>query len=883
MQNTKMNTGIKWSAALVLLLTFSGLTAFAAEEKAKKNAYEKLFSGKKQEVAEGMFTVRRLGDKVYFEIPDSLFGQEMLLGSTVSAISDNGDCLVGQKPQKPLHVFFTRRDSTVLLHQVVARKSVVDAGYENIGQALRLSRMPVLLKRFSVKAWRPADSTAVIDATPLFMEDIKELRPFDNGGGSSMGGMASRSVRFNKSLCYIDGVKAFADNVSVKSMLSYTSDLKLLGMLTLAKDKPTAALLTRTFLRLPREVMHPRPADSRIGVFFQGVEHFASDDDQVKALYYANRWRVEPSDEEAWKRGEKVEPVRPIVFYVDPAFPEAWKPAIKAGIEDWNLAFEKIGFKNAVKAVDFPSPGDDPEFDPDNLKYSCVRYAPTWVANAMGPSWKDPRSGEILCASVYIHHNVIKLLNNWRFVLTAQVDESVRCKTLPEDVLQEGLRYVAAHEVGHCLGLMHNMAASSAYPVDSLRSASFTATHGTTPSIMDYARFNYVAQPGDKGVRLTPPLIGLYDDYVIRWLYTPLYGMTETQEKATLDGWIAEKAGNPLYRYGKQQVYARYDPSSVEEDLGDDPVKASAYGISNLKYIMAHIDEWFEADDPDFSHRQAIYSQILNQYKRYLNNVAMNIGGLYLYDVRQAEQRDAFRPVPGKVQKESLEFLFNQLCDMDWLRYERLERRLSPALSAAEQLQYGTANYLNNLISLRKRNAVLLASGYADSEDAYTLEEYMADLYKKVWPSKNTLSEREMAWQTTYVKALLSSVNPSLKAGSVLLADPQRGEAGTLDVLDWTYAPTADEILLYDLAPGAETYAGLLYAMEEGRADAPEDVNAFAWQREVKVGDLHDVKALSYDYLLKLRDFLSRHKNVSDSKTRLHYRHLLYKIDSLMK
>ena len=240
-----------------------------------------------------------------------------------------------------------------------------------------------------------------------------------------------------------------------------------------------------------------------------------------------------------------------LCFTWDNAFPESWRKYIKAGVEEWNAAFERIGFKNVVRAVDFPT--DDPEFDPDNLKYSCVRYSPSWVANAMGPSWTDPRTGEIVNASVYVYHNLLQLVQNWRFVQTAQADPDVRTITMPEELAGECIRYVIAHEVGHCLGFMHNMSASAAIPVDSLRSPSFTKEHGTTYSIMDYARNNYVAQPGDKerGVKLTPPRLGVYDYFSVKWLYSPLLDAKSSKEEVpVLDRWISEKSGDPVYRYG---------------------------------------------------------------------------------------------------------------------------------------------------------------------------------------------------------------------------------------------------------------------------------------------------------------------------------------------
>lgn len=846
------------------------------KETVQQTPYEKLFKSKKGECVKGMFTVHKVDGKIYFEIPAKLFGRDMLLGSTVSEINDNSDALVGAKPTKPLHVRFMQQDSTILLQEFTARNTVIDPGYENIASAIKLNKIPATFATFPVKAYAP-DSSRVIDVTSLFLTDIKDLRPFESG--SSMGGLVNRTTSFKKELAYLDDVKAFEDNVSVKSVLTYTSDMKLLGILTLYKDKPTTAKMTRTFLLLPEEPMHPRVADSRIGIFFAGVEHF-SNDDQVKALYYANRWNLEPSDVEAYKRGELVEPKKPIVFYVDSAFPEAWKPAIKQGIEEWNAAFEKIGFKNAVRALDFPT--DDPEFDPDNLKYSCVRYAPTWTANAMGPSWKDPRSGEIVCASVYFHHNIAKLLNNWRFVQTAQIDTSVRGVTLPTEVMQDGIRYVTAHEVGHCLGLMHNMAASAAFPVDSLRSATFTQKYGTTPSIMDYARFNYVAQPGDKGVKLTPPRLGVYDLYAIKWLYTPLFVSPE-QERDTLDKWISEKSGDPLYRYGKQQVYSRYDPSAVEEDLGDDPIKASAYGIANLKYIMAHMNEWLKDEDKDFQHRTELYDQIIMQYKRYINNVLMNVGGLYLYDRQEGDaQPEAYKSVPKAVQQASVKFLLEQLYDMDWLVNEELLKNLPPQKSKAREMQIGSSSLFKSLLTIKKKNGVILSASLSD--DPYTLNDYLEDLYQAVWKKTmqgKSLEAVDMTYQNDFIISMVSAYDPAAKAGSLLFTDPEAALTEMPSMWDRTYAPTLDEVILYDLDP-----TGFVPRMEGAIRMAADlqgfETEGFGWQREVKSDEVYNTKALQFSYLQKVKSLLERQQNTGSEETRAHYKHLLYKVNRML-
>lgn len=462
----------------------------------KESAYDQLFKGKECTTAKGMITLHKVDGKLYFEFPLSLLGRDMLLGSTVSSISDNSNALVGQKNQTPLHVAFTMTDSMVYLREVTnpSRAQISSQSKDkHIEQAMEMGTRLPIMEGFAVKAYN-ADSTAVVfEATKFFVSDDSRMDPFDPYGKKVYYGQGTRRKRFQSELSYVGDIKAFSDNVSITSSLSYLQDIALHGMFVLVIDEPVTVGVNRSLVLLPEEPrMRPRLADPRIGYFVSGKEVITDDLDGVKDVYYINRWDLQPKDVEAYKRGELVEPVKPIVYYVDDAFPNEWKTAIHAGIRLWNKAFEKIGFKNAVQSYDFPK--DDPEFDPDNIKYSCVRYCPVGMANAQGPSWVDPRNSEVVNASVLIYHDVIKLINNMRFVQTAQVDERVRTTKLPEDVLFESMRYIVAHEVGHTLGLMHNMAASASIPVESYRDAEFMEKYGTTPSIMDYARFNYIAQ-----------------------------------------------------------------------------------------------------------------------------------------------------------------------------------------------------------------------------------------------------------------------------------------------------------------------------------------------------------------------------------------------------
>lgn len=817
----------------------------------KETKYDKLFK-KEHKTAAGMITVHLLDGKVYFEMPRSLLGRDMVMGSTIKSISDNANGVVGSKPMSLKHFTFTQVDSTIQMRDIDSRYMADDG---NISEALSRSNIAAVVRSMPVKAYSNDSSAVVFDVTDIFMEHDKTMSPF-----SEVAAYASytRDESYKKNLSYIVDVKAFEDNVSVTSSMSYTYSMSDREGNPIYKDKPLTAVMTRSILLLPENVYHPRMADPRIGVFFTERYRFGDITATTKPVYFANRWRLEPSDTAAYLRGEPVEPVKPVVFYIDSDFPEWWKPYIREAVEQWQKPFEAIGFKNAVVARDFPE--NDPEFDPDNIKYSCIRYAPVSVQNAMGPSWVDPRSGEIINASVYVYHDIIKLITRWMFVQTAQADPDVRTSSLPENLLGDAIRYVIAHEVGHCLGFMHNMSASSVIPVEDLRDPEVTAKTGTTTSIMDYARFNYVAQPGDKerGVRLTPPEFGAYDRWLVRWTYTPVFGTDDFDEEASItSGWITDSLkAAPFYRYGKQQLYSMFfDPRNQNEDLGDDAVKATKYGVSNLKYIMSRFMDWVE-DDDEYEFRTGIFNGILNQYLTYAQHVVMNVGGLYKNEVTSEDTMPRFENIPAARQKESLEYLFTMAEDLDWLSDGKVLSRL-PVLGSPE---YAVRSAIYDLI--------MFTPVFASMSDGVVTEEFSAEdcldmIYDYVWSpvkSGRRLTDAQKLFQKKFVRSLMTSGGFNMPGGAASAVQDADAEP-----------------LAYDGAgccTDMHCFAGEL---------AYSPVSGFEWLPRAIFNRGTLTSATLYAYLTRARDLMKSRLASVPSADRPHYDLLIKTIEYSLK
>jgi len=523
---------------------------------------------------------------------------------------------------------------------------------------------------------------------------------------------------------------------------------------------------------LPEEPMQRRYFDKRVGWFARGQVDYGLDAQESKTVRFLDRWRLEVKEEdvEKFNNGELVEPKKPIIYYVDRATPKGWVPFIKQGIEDWQVAFEAAGFKNAILAKDPPSPEEDPEWSPEDVRYSVVRYLASPIPNANGPHVSDPRTGEILESDINWYHNVMTLLRNWFFVQTAAINPNARGVAFKEEVMGRLIRFVSSHEVGHTLGLPHNMGSSSAYPVDSLRSASFTKKYGTAPSIMDYARFNYIAQPGDEGVALMPE-IGIYDKYAIRWGYRPIMDKSDKEEKETLDSWILAHSGDPLYRFGHQQSGDVVDPSSQTEDLGDDAIKASTYGIENLKRITPKLIDWTAKKGKGYDDLSTLYGQVISQFNRYMGHVSNNLGGVYEQYKTYDQEGAVYTPVPKEHQKNCLLFVQKQLFQTpEWLIVPDIFNKIEYS-GSVERIRSLQVKTLDNILSLGKL-ARLIENETTYGKQSYSLLEMMTDLRKGLW-SETRLGNQIDTYRRNLQKAhierlayLMTAKSEAKKGGS---------------------------------------------------------------------------------------------------------------------
>ena len=755
---------------LVALFTFSLQGQDRPEKKEKKEKKEKTFDeiiGKKAKSDDGLFRVHQVDEKFYYEIPDPLLGKEMLMVTRI-AKTTSGLGFGGGK-QNTQVVRWVKKRKQVLLRIVSYQNVAADS--LPIYEAVINSNFEPIIASFSIEA-KGKDTlkpSYLIDVTKLFTNDVKTL------GISNRYKKRYKISSVDTKRSYIESIKSYPLNIEARHVKTYK-----------ASEPPSSGSLqaftveiNNSMVLLPESLMKRRYFDRRVGWFARSQVDYGLEAQESRKLTYLDRWRLEVKDEdvEKFKQGILVEPKKPIIYYIDRATPKKWRTYIKKGIEDWQVAFEEAGFKNAILAKDPPSKEEDPDWSPEDVRYSVVRYLASPIPNANGPHVSDPRTGEILESDINWYHNVMTLLRNWFFVQTAAINEEAQGVAFKDEIMGRLIRFVSAHEVGHTIGLPHNMGSSVAYPVDSLRSATFTKKYGTAPSIMDYARFNYIAQPEDKGVTLMPN-VGPYDKHAVNWGYRPILDKTAEEEKSVLNQWILDKADDPMYRFGSSQ-YPVIDPSSQTEDLGDDAIKASNYGIKNLKRILPKLIDWTYEEGKNYDDLSTLYNQVFNQFNRYMGHVGSNIGGVYKYNKTYEQEGAVFTHVNRNHQKNSMNFLHQQLFTTPyWMLDQNIVNKIKAA-GSIEKIRAMQVRGLNNLLSF-DRLARVIENETLNGSNAYSLMEMMNDLTVGLWKEVKegkTPDTYRRNLQRAHIERLAYLLQEEQK-----LSDYQRQSGGTTNV-----------------------------------------------------------------------------------------------------
>ncbi|MFM1769116.1 MAG: hypothetical protein RJA22_1645 [Verrucomicrobiota bacterium] len=635
-------------ASLPPALAEAAAAAASGERRQEIRPYDKVIT-KDAKTQRGLFTVHRIDDKVYFEIPVKEFGKELLwvsqVARTQSGFGYGGGTSLGNRVVRwQLH-----NDKEVFLRDV--KYSIRAEGPNSVRKAVEASTLEPIIRKFSLAAWATNKSAAVIDVTELFLSDVSEFSARSRLGAS--GADRSRS--------YLDSVKAFPDNIETRALITYSlsggspisSLLTNLPTRSERRDGSLSAvsvLLHHSMVRLPAQPMRPRELDERVGFFSIGFENFSTTEHEVKRVRYINRWRLEKKDPAA----EVSEPKKPIVYYIGRGVPDQWRPWIKKGVEAWQPAFEKAGFKNAIIAKDAPSEKEDPNWDAEDARFSTIQWLPSTIENAMGPHVHDPRTGEILEADILMYHNILKLNRDWYFTQASPNDPRAQKLPLPDDLMGELLAYVVTHEVGHTLGFPHNMKASSAYSIEQLRDPEFTRKNGTEASIMDYGRFNYVAQPGDNAALI--PVVGPYDFFAVEWGYQQFPGTTNAAgDKPHLDAIAARQVNDPMLRFGDPNPGV--DSTQQTEDLSNDPVRATELGLRNIDRVMGYLVSATCRENEDYDLLRNMYSQVLAQRDRELMHVVNVVGAVVENRLWFGQADRVYAPKPADRQRDAVAFL----------------------------------------------------------------------------------------------------------------------------------------------------------------------------------------------------------------------------------
>ncbi|RXQ88056.1 DUF5117 domain-containing protein [Ancylomarina salipaludis] len=809
----------------------------------------------------GVIDIHRVKKDYFFELDKSLLGRDFLLVNKISKVPTEINELGFNKGINYQNLLIKFELDTIL--KKVWVKTYKAAYSSKKGDAITKSfednYISSIRESFDLSCLGKDSTSYVFKVNKVFDGSEKSLN--DLFGILGMPGSAVST------LSKIDEVKSFPENAIVKSLLT-----------TKAEGITVSIEVTSNIVLLNEKPMKPRFADRRVGFF--STKHFYFNDDQqaLENRELVNRWRLEPKKEdvERYLAGELVEPQKQIVYYIDPSTPKQWRQTIKDGINDWQIAFEQAGFKNAIIAKDAPI--NDPDFDGDDVRYSMVTYAASSQANAMGPSVVDPRSGEIIEADIIWWHNVMTALQSWIRIQTGAIDPKARANKFENEHMAHAIRFVSSHEVGHTLGLMHNMGASYAYPVDSLRSKTYTdRMGGTAPSIMDYARFNYVAQPED-GVENITPQIGVYDIFAIGWAYKWNNKNTPWDELNDQSAMIRKHETDPLYHYGPQQDGKNtIDPSAQSEDLGDNSMQASRYGLKNLKRIVPQVENWTYEEGQDYEKAGKMMMGIIGQWFTYANHVVTNIGGVYLDHPVYGEQKAAYAHVEKAKQKDAIKYLIDEVIDIPaWLTKADVYNKTYPIKeSPIGDIEYAPTTLFRDLharifYSLLQKERLLrmLENEAVNGNKAYTVANMLDDLHQGIFKKtikgyKLNVYDRQS--QKNYIDALIITQNKAM-------------EKTTKKALHSDCSCS-----LHHHMPVLCDYSVRSVGMfEDEKADGGDSRNFNRNLVYATMNRVSDAVSMKRGELMKIRSLLKKRLTINDQATRYHYTDLVLRIEEAL-
>jgi hypothetical protein len=750
------------------------------EEKKGPKPYKKVIDSSAV-TQKGLIDVHKMKDKYLFEISDSLIGKEIMTITRYSKTPAGGGVFGGEEINRQVVRFEVGPNDNILLRSITYVIMTPDVD-KPISQAVKNSSSDPIIAVYDILAYnKDADGknnkSYVIDMNTSFDADVQtfSLSPVNK--------QLLKIQSFQKDKSFIKDIKSFPINTEIRSVKTFSTEPQKISRTPapqIGRDFPAGldagvvtVELNTSILLLPEIPMRKRTYDKRVGYFANGYDVFENESLKADKEVFAVRWRLEPKnaeDAEKQKRGELIEPKKPIIYYIDPATPEKWRPFIKAGVDDWQEAFEFAGWKNAIRGEYWPE--NDPSMSLEDARFSVLRYFAADIQNAYGPNVHDPRTGEIMESHIGWYHNIMSLLRDWYLIQTGAVDANARFKKFDDKLMGELIRFVSSHEVGHTLGLRHNMGASNATPVEMLRDPAFQKANGHTSSIMDYARFNYVAQPEDNVTDLFPR-IGDYDKWAIKWGYSYFADAKDAkEEKALLNEMTKEAYKDRRLWFGTES--SPYDPRYQTEDLGDNAMKASEYGIKNLKRILPQLNSWSKEEGEDYSELEGLYNSLTGQFRRYMGHVSKNVGGIYYNPKTSEMEGNEFDVVPSATQNEAIAFLHAQLFKTPtWLLDQNILTKINPdsGVEAMKNLQGGT---LNSLLS-GDRLIRLLETSSLDKKN-YSVDELMSDLRKGIFSELNTNATIDIYrrnLQKLYVNNLIEALdNEGKKTASGLNRRP---------------------------------------------------------------------------------------------------------------